>query len=410
LKGSIYTAALALMAAPAVVAAMAGCISTPSGGSAEPAYARGLQPKLQALFKDMAVPGAVVFVQSAELGNWSATFGTRRIGATEPLTVDDQYRIGSNTKTVTGTVVLQLVQEGKLGLNDPVAKYQPGVPNGRNITIAQLLDMRSGLYSYTRTPQWIRAVDDTPQRAWAPRELLALGFGHAPNFPPGTAFDYTNTNTVLLGVIIEQLTGDPLEVAFDKRVFAPLGLRKTFLPKRDSSAIPDPHPQAYHFGNFAQTQMAQGGKLSPQEQAAARAGTLLPNNGTYVNPSMAWAAGGVISTAPELARYVKAMVGGGLLGKPMQEQRLASLQLVDPRLPGYRYGYNLDSFGPMYGHEGDMPGGFTSTMYHDPRRDITIITWTTLADHAPNGLDPADGALKAIFPALYPGQPVPNMM
>jgi D-alanyl-D-alanine carboxypeptidase len=214
---------------------------------------------------------------------------------------------------------------------------------------------------------------------------------------------------VLLGLVIEKLTGERLEVAFEKRIFRPLGLAGTLLPSRESSAIPDPHPHAYHFGTFAETQMAQGGKLPPEQLAAAQSGTLRRNDGTYVNPSMAWAAGGVISTAPQLARYVKAMVGGSLLSPAWQERRLQSLRTISPDRQDYGYGYNLDNFGPMYGHEGDMPGGFTSTMYHDPHRDITVITWTSLADFAPTGVDPADAALKVIFPELYPGLPVPRM-
>lgn len=359
------------------------------------------------MMSDMALPGAVVLVQSRELGNWSAAFGTRRIGTTEPITIDDHYRIGSNTKTMTGTVILQLAQEGRLRLEDPVSMYHSGVPNGSSITIEQLLAMRSGLYSYTATPEWIKSVDATPQRVWAPEELLALGFAEKPNFAPGTAFNYSNTNTVLLGVIIEKLTGESLAAAFDKRIFKPLGLAGTLLPPRESSAIPQPHPRSYHFGTFAGTQMEQEGKLPPAELAAARAGTLRPNDGTDINPSMAWAAGGAISTAPQLARYVKAMVGGGLLSPPWQ-QRLASLRQVNPKYPAYRYGYNLDSFGPMLGHEGDMPGGFTSTMYHDPQRDITVITWVSLADFAPTGVDPAHEILKTVFRELYPGQPLPR--
>jgi D-alanyl-D-alanine carboxypeptidase len=398
--------AMALLLAAAM---MAGCTTDRGTADAEPTYGKVLRPKLAALFKDLAVPGAVVLVQSRELGNWSATFGTRQIGGSEPITIDDHFRIGSNTKTMTGTVVLQLAQEGKLRLEDPVSKYYPGVPNGDRITIEQLLDMRSGLYSYTAAPEWMKSVDQTPQRAWTPQELLAIAFARKPNFAPGERFEYCNTNTVLLGLIIEKLGGEPLDTAFDRRLFKPLGLTSTLLPRRDSSAIPDPHPHAYHFGTFAQTQMAQGGKLPPDQLAAARAGTLRPNDGTFVNPSMAWAAGGVISTAPQLVRYAKAMVGGGLLSPQWQQRRLQSLRLITPDRLDYRYGYNLDNFGSMYGHEGDMPGGFTSTMYHDPARDLTVITWTSLADFAPTGVDPADAALKLIFPQLYPGLPVPRL-
>src|SRR5574340_1742117 len=96
----------------------------------------------------MKIPGAVVVVRTPE-GTWSQAFGTRRLGANDPVTVADHFRIGSNTKTMTGPVVLQLVQQGKLALDDPVSTYLPDVPNGQNLTIAQLLDMRSGLFNYS---------------------------------------------------------------------------------------------------------------------------------------------------------------------------------------------------------------------------------------------------------------------
>ena len=113
-------------------------------------YARSLRPKLEALVKEMLVPGAVVVVRSEKLGDWRATFGTQKRGGEQRVAVDDHIRIGSNTKTMTGTVVLQLVQEGKLRLDDPVSKYRRDVPNGETITIEHLLSMRSGLYNYHR--------------------------------------------------------------------------------------------------------------------------------------------------------------------------------------------------------------------------------------------------------------------
>src|SRR5918997_1287398 len=110
-----------------------------------PAYAAAVQPELDRIMGDLAVTGAVVLVRSPELGDWATTMGTRTWHGTEPVTLDDHVRIGSNTKTWTATVILQLVDEGRIGLDDPVSRYRPDVPNGKNITIAQLLDMRSGL-------------------------------------------------------------------------------------------------------------------------------------------------------------------------------------------------------------------------------------------------------------------------
>ena len=183
----------------------------------EPAYAADLKPKLQQILTETLAPGAVVLVRSPELGDWAATFGTRAIGSSEPITRADHVRIGSNTKTWTGTVVLQLVDEGKLALDDAVAKYRPDVPNGRNITIEHLLTMRSGLYNYSETLELNRTLDTDPTKAWTPDELLVLAYRHPPYFPPGQGYHYSNTNTVLLGLIVEQLTGSRLERELRRR-------------------------------------------------------------------------------------------------------------------------------------------------------------------------------------------------
>src|SRR5262245_44088445 len=129
---------------------------------AVPAYATVLEPKLKQLAADLLVPGAVVVVRSSELGNWSMTYGNRTLGGHDPVGLGDHVRIGSNTKTWTGTVVLQLVQEGKLSLNDPVSQYLPDVPNGQNITLTHLLNMRSGLYNYSEALEFNKALDDEP--------------------------------------------------------------------------------------------------------------------------------------------------------------------------------------------------------------------------------------------------------
>ena len=111
---------------------------------------------------------------------------------------------------MTAAVIMQLAQEGKLSLDDPVSKYVPGVPNGDNITIAELLEMRSGLYNYTNAPKISATIDHDPTKVWTPAELLAIAFAHPPNFPPGTAYEYNNTNYALLGLIAEKVDGKPL--------------------------------------------------------------------------------------------------------------------------------------------------------------------------------------------------------
>lgn len=350
------------------------------------------------MVNDMRVPGAVVLVRSPKLGNCFLSFGARSLGGDQPIGLDDQFRIGSNTKTMTGTVILQLAQEKKLRLDDPVSKYHLGVPNGENITIEQLLNMRSGLQDYTSAPEFARAVDAAPERIWTPDEMLAISFAQRPVFAPGEGYLYSNANTVLLGLIIEQLTGKTLAQVFDQRIFRPLGLTHTLLPAPSSSTIPRAHSQGYMYGTFSDFIK---GPLSPEQVASANAGTLEPMNWTVLNPSWAFSAGAVISTTRDLARYVKALVDGKLLSDKMQEQRLASVLPIDPNNPdGPRYGEAIVKYGELYGHQGELPG-FNSFMGYDPKRDITVVVWTNLIT-APDGRPTATDLTQAVIDEIYP--------
>jgi D-alanyl-D-alanine carboxypeptidase len=399
MRKSVRRAVLALVGAFTLSTITAWTGDTRATGR-EPPYARALRPKLEAMVDEMLVPGAVVVVRSEELGDWSASFGTRTLDGSQPVGIDDSVRIGSNTKPMTGTVVLQLVEEGKLRLDDPVSKYRSDVPNGTSITIAQLLTMRSGLFNYTDTLELNQALDVTPERVWTPDELLALAFAHPPYFAPGEGYHYSNTNTVLLGTIIEKLTGDPLDEVFEERIFQRLDLDRTLLPKR-TNRIPEPHPQGYVFGTLVDTLDSQ--VLPPEQQASAYAGTVKPADVTGANPSWAWAAGGAISTADDLARFVRALVEGDLLSKQRHKERLESLQSTNPGDPSTGYGYALAKLGPLLGHTGELPG-YQSVMGYDPMRKITVVAWTSLAA-APDGRAPATQMAKAILGELYPPPP-----
>src|SRR5262249_12396031 len=138
-------------------------------------------------------------------------------GRTTLPRADTHFRIASNTKTTTAAVIVLLVQEGKLRFNDPISKYVSGVPNGDNITISELLKMRSGLFNYTSAPELAESLDHDPARVWTTDELLATAFNHPPVFAPGTRFDYCNTNYALLGLIAEKVEGAPLARIFQDR-------------------------------------------------------------------------------------------------------------------------------------------------------------------------------------------------
>ncbi|MEU8006350.1 serine hydrolase domain-containing protein [Catellatospora sp. NPDC049111] len=400
-RSGVIGMGLSLVAA-ATVAGCGNVVERPatwrSPAPAAPAYATALDARLQAIMKDMRVPGAVVMITSPEKGDWTKAYGTRTVEGGGPVTVDDHFRIGSNTKTMTGTVLLQLVQEGKIALADPVSKYRPEVPNGDNITITQLLDMRSGLYNYSEDEQFNAQLDNDPTRVWKPEELLAIAFAKPPYFAPGTAFHYSNTNLILAGLIIEQLTGHTLQEEFQQRLFGPLSLGQTSLPPDNDNGLPAPHPQGYMFGTNVSTLTDPA--LPAAEQAAAANGTLLPKDVTVSNPSWAWAAGGAISTAADLTKYVTAMVGGGLLDAKTQQTRMDSILPIGAPGPiEVGYGLAIVRFGPLYGHDGQIPG-YNSFMAHDPVRKDTVIVLTSLFAGA-DGKQPANQMAMAIMQALY---------
>jgi D-alanyl-D-alanine carboxypeptidase len=391
--------ALALVAS-ACGSGSSGDTATTAGGPSPTAAASDLatrlRPVVTAAMADLSVPGAVVLVRTPT-GEYREAFGTRRVRADDPVQVGDYFRVGSNTKTMTGTVVLQLVQEGRIALSDPVSKFRPDVPGGARITIEQMLDMRSGLFNYTELESVNQTLDEDPTKAWRPEELVALGLSRPPYFPPGQGFHYSNTNTVLLGLIVEQLTGQQLGTVFQQRIFTPLGLRNTLLPAITSNDIPDTHPQGYLFGTNVSTMTDPA--LPPDQQAAARNRTLQPNDVTDLNPSWAWAAGAAISTAEDLATYVKPLVTGGLLDAAVQKQRLDSLAPTDPADPNSAsYGLALARFGPMIGHDGALPG-YQSFMGYDPAAGNTLIVLTNL-QNAPDGTQAANDIARRVIPLL----------
>ncbi|MFG2447069.1 serine hydrolase domain-containing protein [Nocardia fluminea] len=380
--------------------------STSATAQAEPAYAATLRPVITQLMKDNVIPGAVVVVKSPTQGDWTETFGTRVIGADDPMSVDDYFRIASNTKTMTSTVILQLVQEGKLALEDPIAKYWPGVPNGDEITIAQLSEMRSGLYSYTFDLEFNAMLDSDPNKVWTPEELLAIAFSHPVNFAPGEKFDYSNTNIILLGLVIEKITKMSAAENFQKRIFEPLGLKHTSLPAATDYSIPDPHPQGYAFGTNVST--IDTFALPPEQQAAALAGTLQPSNATDASPSWTWTAGAAISTVGDVATYVRALVEGDLLDEKMQRIRMDSIAPIDPAAPDVAgYGLGIVRFGlHLFGHDGQIPG-YMTFMGHDPESDLTIVVATNLAT-VPSGEGSALVLVKGMLPTFYGNEAVPG--
>lgn len=348
--------------------------------------------------QEFHLPSAAALVRTSS-GTMVATRGNTQRDGDRPTSLDDHIRIGSNTKTWTATVILQLVQEGKIALSDPVSKYRPDVPNGQEITIEQLLNMRSGLYNYSETPQLNQALDTEPERVWTAEELLKLAFVNPPYFAPGDGYHYSNTNYVLLGRIAEQIDEAPLPSIYEARIFKPAGLSQTTYPDTADDSLPMPYVHGYFYGTNMATLADPA--LPHDMQASAADGTLLPTDVTNTNPSWAGAAGAGISTANDLATWVEELAGGHLLAPALQAQRIASVQSTDPSDPNAPgYGWGLAKFGPLYGHTGELPG-YNSFMGTDPDTGTTVVVWANLAP-AVDGRGPASAIAKNLIGELYP--------
>jgi D-alanyl-D-alanine carboxypeptidase len=365
-----------------------------------------LQSIVEATAKELLLPGAMVLLRTPQ-GEFAFGYGATELGGKTPPRADTHFRVASNTKTMTAAVIVLLVQEGKLRFDDPVSKYVEGVPNGDNITISELLKMRSGLYDYTFAPELGESLDHNPTKIWTPQELLAIAFKRPANFAPGKEFDYCNTNYVLLGLIAEKLEGASLAKVFQDRFFEPLGMKHTLLPAAISNTIPEPYSHGYLFGSSLYVMV--DAPYPANLQVAAKAGTLKPNDDTLQNPSYAFAAGGVVSTAADLAIWIRALVGGKLFNANYQRQWLDSPELQDPHEPlGQKYGYGITQimFGPnsAYFHEGEMPG-YNSFMGYDPVNDVTLVIWTSLTISL-DGRPTANTLLLKMLDQIYMAPPL----
>jgi D-alanyl-D-alanine carboxypeptidase len=390
--------------AASVAMLLAGCSAQPAAAALKPIDPAAFQSVVQTAADELGVPGAVVLVQTPQ-GTFSANVGTTQLGTHVPPDPNTHLRIASNTKTMTAALIVLLAQDGKLKFSDPVSDYVPDVPDGDNITIEELLKMRSGLYGYTNAPELSTALDADPEKAWTPQEVLAIAFRHPPEFAPGTSYDYSNTNYALLGLIAEKVGGRPLAQQFQDRLFGPLGLRQTSLPAADDTAIPAPFSHGYMYGGSAYALVDE--PYPADLVAAARAGTLAPIDYTNQNPSYATAAGGAISTADDLATWMRHLVSGDVFNADYQKQWLDSRQAEDPnQLDGQQYGYGItyQRFGPnasMYYHGGELPG-FNSFMGYDKDNDVALVIWTNQTLSL-DGRTTAQALLLTVLDEIYTG-------
>jgi D-alanyl-D-alanine carboxypeptidase len=308
-----------------------------------------LDAAAQSSFEEAAAPGAIVGVRTPQ-GTWIEAYGEADPSAGTPMTPDMHTRIGSVTKTFTGTVIMQLAEQGRLSLDDTIDMYVPDIPNGNRITLQMLADMTSGIASYTQSTQFTDTYFSAPETIFTPDELIAVGVRESPIFEPGEEFNYSNTNTVLLGKVIEQVTGQPVADVFRQLIFEPLELANTSWPG-ESTEIPTPYPQGFTL---------QGDTATPEN----------PSNATNWNPAWGWTAGELISNMDDLLVYDRALgTGQGLLEPATQAERFESI----PGPAGY--GIAMGCVDGWVGHTGELPG-YNTSVFYDTQNDTSVVVQT----------------------------------
>jgi len=323
---------------------------------------------------------AVVAEMTGPRGHSFATAGLADAATGAPAQSYDSFRIGSATKTFVATVLLQLVGERRVSLDDTVEHWLPGVVSGNGndgskITIRELLQHTSGIYNYLAD---LPAVASTAGylanrfTTYTPAQLVALAMQHAPDFAPGAEWEYSNTNYILAGMIINRVTGHSWQEEVNARIIRPLGLRHTITPGTDPS-IPGPHLHGYsNFGSGPTIDV------------------------TLFNPTAADAAGEISSTTADLTTFYSALMRGRLLA-PAQ---LAAMETTvsAPIWPGARYGLGLmwvplSCGGGYFGHAGGVPGYTTRDGVTPDGRRVAVVERTGDGDAPASGSEQTTEAL-----------------
>jgi D-alanyl-D-alanine carboxypeptidase len=308
------------------------------------------------------VPGVIVRVKDVNQSARSHAAGVDELVTSTPLRPTARYRVGSITKTFVATIVLQLVGEGRLRLDGPVATWLPGlISGGSQITVRQLLNHTSGLPDYVEDPELFAGI--VKNRVWKPRELVAMADKNRPLFAPGTAWKYSNTNYIVAGLLIKAVTGHSVAGELKRRIFSPLSLHHTSFPVTTSRV------SGYHAHGYISTEAVQTADGQPLDV-------------TGYNASHAWAAGAIVSNAADLSRFYEALMTGRLLGQSLlrEMKRTVAEDPADPNTT-FRYGLGLqrvnDVCGVNWGHGGSV-FGYQGQAYWNGRTGRSVVIASTM--------------------------------
>ncbi|MED0970800.1 serine hydrolase domain-containing protein [Bacillus paramycoides] len=325
----------------------------------------------------LGFPG--ILVKTSEGGKtWGYAAGIADLRTKKPMKTDFRFRIGSVTKTFTATVLLQLAGENRLNLDDSIEKWLPGVIqgngyDGKQITIRQVLNHTSGIANYIQSKGF--DIMDT-KKTYTAEELVKMGLSLPPDFAPGKGWSYSNTGYVLLGILIEKVTGNSYAEEIENRIIEPLELSNTFLPG-NSSVIPGTnHARGY---------------VQPDGASELK-------DVTYYNPSMGSSAGDMISTADDLNKFFSYLLSGKLLKEQQLKQMLTTVPTGRAELGGYGLGIyetKLPNGVSIWGHSGGIPG-FSTFAGGTPGGKHTLAVNFNSSGKADNP-DPSKNILLAEF-------------
>jgi D-alanyl-D-alanine carboxypeptidase len=319
---AVVAATAVLLVAAMPVASAAEPVAT------QPAAVDGLQERADRIVA-AGSPGAALFLRDG-YDTESVAAGLADVDTERGMRAGDRFRVGSVTKSFIATLVLQLVGSGDLALDATVADYRPGLlPDGDVITLRQLLNHTSGLFNYTDDEDFYAAA--LGGEAFKPRQLIDYSTRHGLLFPPGTDWWYSNTNYVVLGILVRTAGGLSVRAQINERIATPLHLEATSFPVYNK-AIRGRHAHGYE-----------------------RDGDLFDVT-EFFSPSWAWAAGALVSNASDLTAFYRALFTGELVEPALLEEMMETVPIGD----GQGYGLGLTSIdlpcGTAWGHNGDVPG------------------------------------------------------
>jgi D-alanyl-D-alanine carboxypeptidase len=340
--------------------------------STDTARTDALQARLQAVLDSLhgagSFPGATVGIALSDGRTIALAVGLTDTARRTPMRPTDRMLAGSVGKTFVAAVALQLVQEGRLALDQPLSTYlgqEPWfarLPNAQALTVRMLMNHTSGIQRYEFKPDVTAILTREPDKTWTPEERVGFVLGDTAPFAAGAGWEYSDTNYILLGMVIERITGADLYAEIRRRVLEPLALRNT--TPSDRRAIPG---------------VVQGyaGANNPFGGTDA----MLVNGRMVINPQMEWAGGGFATTSEDLARWAKALYEGRVLDSTTTAMMLDG---VPARLgPNARYGLGViirtTAHGVTYGHSGFFPGWQTDMMYFPALRTAIAVQVNTSA-------------------------------